>query len=81
MVVDNSLDCTLLLEVPDRNPRQTTIDLESLDENALGNESEGGCFLEDTIISGLIKGDGVLRLVLDLALGPLLLLRSFAATG
>ena len=68
MMVNNSLNRALLLEVPDRNPSQATIDLESLDEDALRNESEGGCFLEDTIIGGLIKGDSVLRLVFNLAL-------------
>ena len=81
MMVDNSLNRALLLEVPDRNPSQATIDLESLDKDALRNESEGGCLLNDTIIGGLIEGDGVLRLVFNLALGPLLLLGGFAATG
>jgi len=81
MMVDNSLNRTLLLEVPNRNPSQATIDLESLDKDALGNESEGGSLLEDTIIGRLIKGDGVLRLVFNLALGPLLLLGGFAPTG
>ncbi len=78
MMVDDSLDRTLLLEVSDRNPSEATIDLESFDEDTLRNESEGWCFLEDTIISGLIKSDGVLRLVFNLALGPLLLLGGFA---
>jgi hypothetical protein len=78
MMVDNSLDCTLLLEVSDSNPSKATIDLQSFDEYALRNESEGWRFLEDTIISGLIKSDGVLRLVFNLALGPLLLLGGFA---
>lgn len=81
MMVNNSLNRALLLKVPDRNPSQATIDLESLDEDALGDEPECGCFLEDTIIGGLIKGDGVLCLVLNLALRPLLLLGGFATTG
>jgi hypothetical protein len=78
MMVDDSLDRTLLLEVSDRDPSEATIDLESFDEDALRNESECWRFLEDTIIGGLIKGDGVLRLVFNLALGPLLLLGCFA---
>ena len=81
MMVDDSLNRTLLLEVPNRNPSQATVDLESFDEDALGNESEGGSFLEDTIIGRLIKGNGVLRLVFNLALGPLLLLGGLATTG
>jgi len=78
MMVDDSLNRTLLLEVSDRNPSEATIDLESFDEDALRNESEGRRFLEDTVVSGLIESDGVLRLVLDLALGPLLLFGGFA---
>ena len=78
MMVDDSLDCTLLLEVSDRNPSEATIDLESFDEDTLRNESEGWRFLEDTIVGGLIESDGVLRLVFNLALGPLLLLGSFS---
>ena len=78
MVVDDSLDRTLFLEVSDCNPSEATIDLKSFDENTLRNESEGWRFLEDTIVSGLIKSDGVLRLVFNLALGPLLLLGGFS---
>ena len=78
MMVNDSFDRALLLKVSDRNPSKTTIDLESFDENTLRNESEGWRFLEDTIIGGLIKSDGVLRLVFNLALGPLLLLGGFS---
>ena len=78
VMVDDSLDRTLLLEVSDRNPSEATIDLESFDEDTLRNESEGWRFLEDTIIGCLIKSDGVLRLVFNFALGPLLLLGGFA---
>jgi hypothetical protein len=79
MVVDNALYRAFLLKVPDCNPRKTAIDLEPLDEDTLGDESEGWHFLENTIICGFIKGDGVLRLVLDLPLRPLLLLCGFTA--
>lgn len=78
MMVDDSLNRTLLLEVSDRNPSEATIDFESFDKDTLRDESEGWRFLEDTVISGLIKSDGVLRLVFNLALGPLLLLGGFA---
>jgi hypothetical protein len=78
MMVDDSFNRALLLEVSDRNPSEATIDLESFDEDTLRNESEGWRFLDDTIIGGLIKSDCVLRLVFNLALGPLLLLGGFA---
>jgi len=64
--------------VSDRNPSEATIDLESFDEDTLRNESESWRFLEDTIVCGLIKSDGVLCLVFNLAFGPLLLLGGFA---
>lgn len=78
MMVDDSLDRTLLLEVSDRDPSEATIDFESFDEDTLRNKSEGWRFLEDTIIGGFIKSDGVLRFVFNLALGPLLFLGGFA---
>ena len=78
MMVNDSLDRALLLEVPDRNPSEATIDLESFNEDTLRNESEGWRFLEDTIVCGLIESNSVLRLVFNLALRPLLLLGGFA---
>ena len=78
MMMDNAFNCTLLLKMPDCNPSKTTVDLEPLDKDALGDESEGWRLLEDTIVGGLVKSDGVLCLVLDLSLRPLLLLCSFA---
>jgi len=80
MMMDNALNRAFLLKMPDCNPSKTTIDLEPLDEDTLGDESEGWGFLEDTIIGGLVKGDGVLRLVLDLSFRPLLLLCGFPTT-
>ena len=80
-MVNNSLDETLPLQVLDSNTGKTTVDLESFDEDGLGDVSEGGDFLEDTVVGGLVKGDGVLGLVLDLSLGPLLLLCGLAAAG
>jgi hypothetical protein len=68
MMVDNALDRSLFLQVSDCDSSKTAIDLKSLDEDALGDESEGWSFLEDTIVGGLVQGDGVLRLVLNLSL-------------
>lgn len=80
-VVHDSLDLTLLLQVPDSYPRQAPIDFETLDEDALADEAESWDFLQDTVIGRLVEDDSVLGLVLDLALGPLLLLCSLAAAG
>jgi hypothetical protein len=68
MVVDNALNRTLLLKVSDCDSSETAINLKSLYEDALGDESEGWRFLEDTVVGGLVQGDGVLCLVLDLSL-------------
>ena len=75
------LNRPLLLQVPDGHPRETPVDLEPLDEDALADEAEGRDLLQDTVIGSLVEDDGVLRLVLDLALGPLLLLGSLATAG
>ena len=64
-----------------RLPGKTATNLQSLNEDALRDESERGHFLHDTVECRLVKGDGVLGLVLDFALGPLLLFCGFAATG
>ena len=73
--MNNPLDLTLLLQVSYGNTRQRAVDFQSLDEDGLGDETEGGHFLEDTVVQGLVKSDSVLGLVLDLSLRPLLLLR------
>lgn len=75
----NALDLTLLLQVPDCDTSQRAVDLETFDEDALADELEGGDFLQDTVVGGFVKGDGVLGLILDFSLGPLLLLCGFAA--
>ena len=78
-MVHNPLNLPLLLQVPDGYPRKTPVDLQTLDEDALADEAEGRDLLEDTVVGRLVEDNGVLRLVLDLALGPLLLLGSLAA--
>ena len=80
-MVHDPLDLALLLQVPDSYPCQTPVDLQPLDEDGLADETEGGDLLQDTIVGRLVEDDGVLRLVLDLALGPLLLLCGLAAAG
>ena len=78
-MVNDPLDLPFLLQVPDGYPRQGAVDLQPFDEDGLGDVSEGRDFLKDTVVGGLVKGDGVLGLVLDLSLGPLLLLCGLAA--
>ena len=73
------LDLALLLQMSDRYPREGAVDLEPLDEDALADETEGGDLLHDTVVQHLVEVDGVLGLVLDLALRPLLFLSSLSA--
>lgn len=79
-MVNNPLDLALLLQVSYGNTCQRAVDFQSLDKDGLGDETEGGDLLEDTVVQGLVKSDSVLGLVLDLSLGPLLLLGGLAAT-
>jgi hypothetical protein len=81
MMVDNALDRSLLLKVPDRKPSKTAVNFESLDEDALGDESESRRFFEYTIIGGLVKSNSVLCLVLNFSFRPFLLLCGFATAG
>lgn len=74
MVVDNSLDKTLLLKESDGTSGEGTVDLHSVDEDGLRNKLVGGDLLEDSVVDGLVNDNGVVGLVLHLALAPLLLL-------
>jgi len=78
-VVHNPLNLTLLLQVSDGYSSQTPIHLQPLDKNALADESEGRDLLHDAVESRLVEDNSVLRLVLDLSLGPLLLFCGLAA--
>jgi len=73
-VVNDPLDLTVLLQVPDSNAGERAVNFETLDEDALADEAESGDFTDDTVVGGLVERDGVLSLVLDLSLRPLLLL-------
>lgn len=73
-MVDNLLNLALLCKMADRNTGKAAVDFETLDEDGLGDEAEGGDFLEDAVVCGLVERDGVLGLILDLSLGPLLFL-------
>ena len=52
---------------------------ETFNEDALADQFEGGDLFHDTVIGDFIEIDSVLGFILDLALGPLLLLCCLAA--
>ena len=66
-VVNERLDETFSLQVLDRDPGKRTVDLHSVDEDGLGDELEGGDFLEDSVVDDLVADDGVVGLVLYLS--------------
>lgn len=69
-VLDDGLDEALLLEVVKALPRERTVDLHAVDEGGDGHEPVGLDILVEPLRGGLVEDDGVLGLVLDLALGP-----------
>lgn len=73
-VGDNGLDEALLLEVSKALASQRTVDLHSVDEGGDGDQTVGLDILVELLGCRLVEKDGVLSLVLDLALRPLLLL-------
>lgn len=79
MVVHDCLDLPLLLQMPDCDAGKRATDLQPLDEDRLADETESGDLLHNTVVGGLVNHDGVLGLVLDLSLRPLLLLGGLAA--
>ena len=80
-MVNNSLDETLPLQVLDSNTGKTAVDFETFDKDTLADEAEGGYFFKDTVVGGFVQSHSVLSLILDLSLGPLLLLCGLAAAG
>lgn len=52
VVVDDSLDETLLLEVGDGPSGEGAVDLHSVDEGGLGDDSVGGDLLDDSVATG-----------------------------
>lgn len=80
-MVHNLLDLTLLGQMPDDDSSKTAVDLESFDEDGLGDESESGDFFQDTVVRGFVEDDGVLCFVFDFSFGPLFLLGGLAASG
>ena len=65
---------TLLLQIFQCRPRQASIDFEPIDEDSGGDESVSLDVFLHLLVRRFIEDYGVVRLVLDLALRPLLLL-------
>ncbi|KND94066.1 hypothetical protein TOPH_01200 [Tolypocladium ophioglossoides CBS 100239] len=80
-VGDNRLDHALLLEVGDALARERAVHLHSVDEDGDGDEAVRLHILVELLGGRLVEKDGVLGLVLDLALGPLLLLLLCSSSG
>ena len=80
-VRDDGLDHALLLEVVEALAGQRAVDLHAVDESGDGDEAVGLDILVELLRGGLVEDDGVLGLVLDLALGPLLLLLLSSSCG
>ena len=73
VVTRDGLDQTLSFELTDGNTSQRTVQLETINQNRLGDELVGGDFLEQTIVGRLIEDNQVVGLILDLLGRPLLL--------
>lgn len=67
----HGLDQALLLQLLDALASERAVDLQSIDERSDGDETVRLHILVELVGSGLVEQDGVLCLVLDLALGPL----------
>jgi hypothetical protein len=73
-VGDNRADDAPLLKVGNALAGERTVDLHAVDEDGDGDEAVRLDILVELLRGGLVEDDSVLGLVLDLALGPLLLL-------
>lgn len=80
-VVDDRFDHALVLEVLDALAGEGAVDLHSVDQDSDGDEAVGLDILVQLLGDGLVEDDGVLGLVLDLALRPLLLLLLCSSSG
>ena len=78
-MVYNLLNLPILREMADSNTGKTAVDFETFDKDTLADEAEGRDLLDDAVVQSLVERDGVLGLVLNLALRPFLLLCTLAA--
>lgn len=77
----DGLDQALLLEVGDALAGQGAVNLHAVDENSDGDQAVRLDILVELLGGGLVQDNGVLGLVLDLALRPLLLLLLSSSSG
>lgn len=59
------LNLALLLQIIQRLPRQTAVDLQAIDERGDGDEAVGLDVLVEFVGGGFVEDDGVVGLVLD----------------
>ena len=62
VVVNETLDLALALEVADGNTGERAVDLHTVNQGRLRNHLEGGHLLEDTVVGGAVKDNHVLGL-------------------
>lgn len=67
-------DDTLVSELADGSAGKGAVDAETVNENRGGDELVGGNLLHQLVVGGLVEDDGVVGLILNLSLGPLLLI-------
>ena len=68
----DDLDQVLVFQFSEGSTGERAVDAETVNQDGGGNELVGGHFLEQLVISGLVEDNGVVGLVLDLSLAPLL---------
>ena len=59
------LDLPLLLQITQRLPRQTSVDLETVDERGNGDQAVGLHVFVEFVRGGFVEDDSVVGLVLD----------------
>ena len=67
-------DETLVGELTDGSAGKGAVDAETVNENGGRDELVGGNLLHQLVVGGLVEDDGVVGLILNLSLGPLLLI-------
>jgi hypothetical protein len=67
-MMDDPPDRVLLFEMADSNTRETSVDLQSLNQYRRADKLERWHVLDDSIVGHLVQDHGVLGLILDLAL-------------
>lgn len=81
MVTGDSGDDTLLLKLLDSSTSEGTVDTKTVNEDGGSDELVSLNFLEELVVGVLVKDDGVVSLVLNATLRPLLLLSFSAGAG